>query len=110
MKERLKGASDKITGGFIAFLKEYGIIGLAIAVIIGGAVGKLVTALVADLIMPIVGALIPGGDWRAAKLALGPVVLALGDFAGALLDFLIIAFVVYMIAKMVLKEGKVTKK
>ena len=107
---KLKEASDKITGGFIAFLKEYGIIGLAIAVIIGAAVGKLVSALVADIIMPVVTFFIPGGDWRAAKVALGPIVFALGDFVGAVLDFLIIAFVVYLIAKWILKEEKVAKK
>lgn len=108
--KKLKEASDKITGGFVAFLKEYGIIGLAIAVIIGAAVGKLVSALVADIIMPIVTFFIPGGDWRAATLTLGPIVLKLGDFVGAVLDFVIIAFVVYLIAKWLLKEDKVTKK
>lgn len=108
--KHLREASDKFTGGFIAFLKEYGIIGLAIAVIIGAAVSKLVSALVADIIMPIVTFFIPGGDWRSAKLVLGPIVLALGDFIGAVLDFIIIALVIYLLAKWVLREEKVGKK
>lgn len=108
--KKLKAASDHITGGFIAFLKEYGIIGLAIAVIIGAAVGKLVSALVADIIMPLVTFFIPGGNWREAVLTIGPIVLKVGDFIGATLDFLIIALVVYLIAKWLLKEEKVAKK
>lgn len=108
--KKLKEVNSKITGGFITFLKEYGIIGLAIAVIIGAAVSKLVSALVADIVMPIVTFFIPGGNWREATLTLGSVVLKIGDFVGALLDFLIIAFVIYIIAKWILREEKVTKK
>jgi large conductance mechanosensitive channel len=106
----LKEANTKIAGGFISFLKEYGIIGLAIAVIIGAAVGKLVSALVADIIMPVVTFFIPGGNWREAVLTFGPVILKIGDFIGALLDFVIIALVVYLIARWILKEEKVAKK
>src|SRR5438128_12248880 len=101
---KMKTVSDNITNGFISFLKEYGIIGLAIAVIIGAAVGKLVSALVADIIMPIVTFFIPGGNWRQAIFSIGPIHLAIGDFVGAMLDFLIIAFVVYLIAKWILKD------
>jgi large conductance mechanosensitive channel len=107
---KLKSASDHITNGFIAFLKEYGIIGLAIAVIIGTAVTKLVAALVADIIMPIVTFFIPGGNWREAVVSLGPIVLKVGDFVGAVLDFLIIALIVYLMAKWILREEKVNKK
>jgi large conductance mechanosensitive channel len=106
----LKSANTKITGGFIAFLKEYGIIGLAIAVIIGAAVSKLVSALVADIIMPVVTFFIPGGNWREAVLNIGPIVLKIGDFIGAIIDFVIIAFVIYLIARWILKEEKVGKK
>jgi large conductance mechanosensitive channel len=72
---------------------------LAIAVIIGGAAGKLVSALVADILMPIITFFIPGGAWREATLVLGPIVLLIGDFVGALIDFLIIALVVFMLMK-----------
>ena len=89
---------------FKAFLFKHGVVGLAVAVVIGGAVGKLVTALVADLIMPIVGALTPSGDWRQATLTIGSIKFGVGDFAGAFIDFVIIAFVVFMIVKNLLKE------
>ncbi len=75
-------------GEFKDFLVKQGVLGLAIAVVIGGAVSKLVTAIVADLIMPIVGAVTPSGNWRAAVVHIGNVKLAVGDFGGVLLDFL----------------------
>lgn len=89
---------------FMEFLKQHKVIGLAVAFIIAVAASKLVTALVADIIMPIIDVLIPGGDWRTFVLELGPVKLLVGDFAGALIDFLIIAFVIFMLVKFVVKE------
>jgi large conductance mechanosensitive channel len=91
-------------GEFKAFLLKHGVIALAVAVVIGGAVQKLVAALVADLIMPIIGAMTPSGDWRTATLSIGTVKFGVGDFLGAMLDFLIIALVVFIIVKMLVKE------
>ncbi len=84
---------------FQAFLSKYGVIGLAIAVIIGGAAGKLVSSLVSDILMPLITFFIPGGAWREATLTLGPVVMMVGSFIGNVIDFLIIAIVVFMIMK-----------
>ena len=92
-------------GEFKSFLMKHGVIGLAVAVVIGGAVGKLVTALVSDLIMPIVGALTPGGNWREATLTIGSIKFGIGDFAGAFIDFVIISFVVFTIVKNLVKEA-----
>ncbi|VVB58643.1 Large-conductance mechanosensitive channel [Candidatus Anstonella stagnisolia] len=89
---------------FMAFLNKHKVIGLAVAFIIGAAAAKLVSALVADIIMPIIAVLIPGGDWRSAVLQIGPIKLLIGDFAGALIDFAIIAFVVFLIVKYAVKE------
>jgi large conductance mechanosensitive channel len=93
-----------MVGEFKAFLLKHGVVALAVAVVIGGAVQKLVAAIVADLIMPIIGALTPTGDWRTATVTIGSVKLGVGDFFGALLDFAIIAFVVFMIVKMLVRE------
>lgn len=94
---------------FKAFLLKHGVVGLAVAVVIGGAVGKLVTALVADLIMPIVGALTPSGNWREAVVTVGGVKFAAGDFIGAFVDFIIISFVIFMIVKGLMKEAPAKK-
>jgi len=95
---------------FKDFLTEYKVIGLAVALIIGLAATALVKSLVEDIIMPIVTPFVPGGGWQTATLALGPVVLKWGSFLSALINFLILALVVFLLAKMVLKEEKVAKK
>ncbi|HOW29881.1 MAG TPA: MscL family protein [archaeon] len=100
----------KLLQEFKDFLNEYKVMGLAVAFIIGTAITALVKSLVDNIIMPIITPFIPGGAWQTATVKLGPIVLGLGAFAGALLNFVIIAFVVFMIAKYLFKEEKVTKK
>ncbi len=95
---------------FVDFLKEYKVVPLAIAFIMGVAATALIQSLVNDIIMPVVGAIVPGGDWKTAVIQAGPVKFGIGPFVGQVINFVIIAFVVFMIAKMVLKEEKVAKK
>jgi large conductance mechanosensitive channel len=95
---------------FVDFLKEYKVLALAIAFIIGAALTTLVNALVKDVIMPLITPFIPGGGWQAATFKAGPFVIAWGDFVANVINFIIIALVVFMIAKKVMKEEKVTKK
>ena len=100
--------------GFKEFLLKNNVLALAVAVIVGGAVGKVVSSLAADILMPLIGLAIPGGEWRSAKIilnkAVGPdgkeVVNAInyGSFMGSVIDFIIIAFVVYMMTKALIKE------
>jgi large conductance mechanosensitive channel len=95
---------------FMEFLKEYKVIPLAIAFVMGVAITALITSLVNNVIMPIITPFIPGGAWQTATFALGPIVIGWGAFVGAVINFVIIALVVFMIAKMVLKEEKVAKR
>jgi large conductance mechanosensitive channel len=88
---------------FKAFLSKYGVVGLAVAFIIGGAAGSLVSALVSDILMPVITFFIPGGAWQEATLSLGPIVLAVGHFVAAVINFLIIAFAVFWIMKVIEK-------
>jgi len=90
---------------FLTFLENKGIIGLAVAVIIGGAAGKLVSAMVTDILMPIITFFIPGGAWRTSELVLCPIVLQLGHFVGVFVDFFIISLVVYVMMKQIEKLG-----
>jgi large conductance mechanosensitive channel len=105
MAEEKKGLVQE----FMDFLMKYQVIGLAVAFIIGAAATKMVTACVSDIIMPIIAVLIPGGDWRTSVLQLGPVKLLVGDFVGAIIDFVIIALVVFLIVKYMMK-GDTSKK
>ncbi len=95
---------------FKEFLNEYKIIGLAVAFIMGVATTSLVKSLVDNMIMPVVGIILPEGSWQTATLAIGPVSFGIGAFIAELINFVIIALVVFMIAKKVLKEEKVAKK
>ena len=96
-----KGLVDE----FVHFLNKYGVIGLAIAFIMGSAVNKLVSALVNYIVMPVMTFFIPGGGWRETLLYLGPIELQVGQFVGALLDFLIISLVIFFIMKQLQKTN-----
>jgi len=109
MAEEKKAEKKGMVGEFMEFLMKYQVIGLAVAFIIGAAATKMVTAAVNDIIMPIIAVLIPGGDWKKTEMVLGPVKLLVGDFAGAIIDFVIIALVVFIIVKFMMKEDA-TKK
>lgn len=93
-------------GEFKAFLKEYGVIGLALGVIIGGKAGELVKAVVDGLLMPIVGLILPSGDWE--KLVVGP--FKVGIVLAALVQFVIVAYFVFFVSKKLFKEDTVSKK
>ena len=99
-----------ILSEFKDFLKEYKVIGLAVALVIGLASTALVKSIVDNLVMPIITPFIPGGAWQSATLKLGPIVIGWGALLGAIINFVIIAFVVFIIAKYALREEKVTKK
>ena len=109
MAEEKKEETQGLIQEFMDFLMKYQVIGLAVAFIIGAAATKMVTATVADIIMPVIAVIIPGGDWRSTVLQLGPVKLLVGDFVGAIIDFIIIALVVFLVVKYMMK-GDTTKK
>lgn len=94
---------------FLAFLRQYGVIGLAIAVVIGGKANAVVTALVDGVIMPAVTFFLPGGQWRTVTLDVGPVHFLLGPVFGAAIDFLIVAWLVFWFSKKILREQPVLK-
>jgi large conductance mechanosensitive channel len=93
---------------FLDFIGKAGVLGLAVGFIMGTYIGKVVSALVGDIIMPIPGAFIGGGDWRTATLQI-PVArgmnLALSDFVGVIVDFAIVSVVVFFIVKYARRVG-----
>ena len=97
---------------FKKFLLQTNALALAVGVVIGGAIGKVVSSLVSDILMPVIGVALPGGAWREQKIVLsmnpdGTVgnAITYGSFLGALVDFVIIAFVVFMITKLLLRPS-----
>lgn len=98
---------------FRGFLTKTNALALAVGVIIGAAVGNIVSGLASDILMPVIGLALPGGGWRDAKIVLrtatdatGKVTenaILYGHFIGAILDFVIIAFVLFLILKALVK-------
>jgi large conductance mechanosensitive channel len=98
---RATGAARNVAKEFREFLLKQNVIALAAGVVIGAAIGKVVSGIVDDVIMPLVGLLLPGsGEWRQAQLLLdGQNAIKWGDLLGKMIDFGIIAFVVFLILK-----------
>jgi large conductance mechanosensitive channel len=99
---------------FRAFLTKTNALALAVGVIIGAAVGKVVTELVSGILMPVIGLLLPTGNWRQARYVLKDAVgkttesaILYGQFIGAVVDFLVIALVVFLIVKALVKPAPV---
>ncbi len=95
---------------FKTFLIKQNALALAVAVVIGAALNKVVTALVDDFIMPLVGAMTPAGQWRTATLDVGAVKFGVGDFLSAVLNFLIVGLVAWRISKLLIKEAPPEEK
>ncbi len=96
--------------GFLNFIREQGVVGLAVGFILGSSISKLVASLVNDIINPIVSIFLGfTGELKEASLVVGPIKIMWGSFINSLIDFLIIAFVVYFGVKG-LKLDKLDKK
>ncbi len=82
--------------GFIEFIREQGVIGLAVGFILGGAISKLVASLVKDIINPFLGIVLGAvNNLNNVVFHLGKAEILIGNFVSALIDFIIIAFVIY---------------
>ncbi len=112
-----KSVSVGLIQEFKEFLKEYKILALAIAFIMGIAATALIKSLVDNVIMPPIGLVLGGINFKDFALILKPatdttaaVAVQYGAFIGELINFVIIAFVVFLMAKFIMGESKVTKK
>lgn len=94
---------------FVEFLKEYKIVSLAMAFVMGAASNSLVKSFVDNVVMAFINPLVKSG-WREASLNFGPFMIKWGAFLAELINFVILALVVFIVAKKILKEEKVEKK
>ncbi len=91
---------------FMDFLSKYKVMGLAVAFIIGLYLGALVQSLVADLIMPIIGLALPGlGNLATYKITVSNQDFGMGNFLVALITFIIVAFVIFILVKITKRWG-----
>ena len=87
--------------GFMNFIREQGVVGLAVGFILGGAVSKVVSSLVQDIINPILGIVLGSvGDLSESYIPIGKAQIMWGNFINVIIDFIIIALVVYFGVKM----------
>jgi len=100
---------------FRDFLLKQNALALAVGVIVGAAMGRVVTSLVGDILMPVISTGMPGGGWQSAKFILSqsvgpdgkPVVNSInyGAFLATIVDFVVVAFVVFLIVRAFLKPA-----
>jgi large conductance mechanosensitive channel len=91
---------------FIEFLKKFNVISLAVAFVMGGASTTLVNAFVKDIFMPIISPLLSSGTWQSATLNIGPIAIAYGAFIAEFLNFIILAWVVFIVVEKIIKIDK----
>lgn len=92
---------------FKKFIARGNVIDLAVGVIMGGAFGKIVTSIVSDILMPLIGVIIGGIDFTGLSLKIGQAEIKYGNFIQNVIDFLIVAFCIFILVKIV---NKITHK
>lgn len=95
-----------VTKEFKNFVMRGNVVDLAIGVVIGAAFGKIVGSLVDNILMPLLGVLMQGINFQGYAIKVGEAEIKYGMFIGAILDFLIIAFVLFLIIKAINKLNK----
>jgi len=88
---------------FKDFVVKGNMVDMAVGIIIGAATGKVVSALVDSMLMPVIGVLLGGVDFSSLSIQIGDAAIGYGAFIQALIDFTIIAFVIFMLLKMINK-------
>ena len=95
---------------FKEFISKGNVMDMAVGIIIGGAFGKIVTSLVNDVLMPLLGIITGGIDFTTLSVKVGDAELMYGNFIQAIIDFLIIALCIFFITKAIAKAGEKLKK
>ena len=101
-KEKAKG----IVKEFKEFISRGNVIDLAVGVIIGAAFGKIVSSLVDDILMPIIGAILGGLNFTSLTVRIGDATIRYGNFIQNIVDFLIVALCIFLIVKTMNKFNK----
>ena len=99
-------AVKSILNEFKAFIARGNVVDLAVGVVIGGAFGKIVTSLVNDIIMPLIGVLLGGLNFSALSIKVGSASVTYGNFIQNIIDFLIIAASIFLFVKLINKISR----
>ncbi len=99
----------KVVNEFREFLKEYKVVSVAVAFVMGQAVNDLVKSFVSNIFMPLLSPLLPAGGWQNATINLGKINLAWGAFLATAIHFLILAFIIFIVVKKLLSQAEEKK-
>ena len=105
-KEEVKKKGKKTFGEFKAFIAKGNIIDMAVGVIMGSAFGKIVSSLVDNILMPIIGMIIGGIDFTGLSVTVKDATITYGVFIQNVIDFLIIAICIFIMVKSLEKVNK----
>ena len=94
----------KVVNEFKDFLKEYKVISVAVAFIMGQAINDLIKSFVNDILMPLLNPIVSSGDWQQATLKFGSISINFGSFAGTTLRFLILSLIIFVIVKKIIEK------
>ena len=105
-KEEVIEKGSKTWSDFKKFISKGNVIDLAVGVIIGSAFGKIVSSIVDDILMPLIGVVIGGINFSTLNVKIGDATITYGNFIQNVIDFLIIAICVFFIVKVMEKFNK----
>ncbi|MCQ2590232.1 MAG: large-conductance mechanosensitive channel protein MscL [Treponema sp.] len=105
LKDGLNAAGKEL-GAFKKFISRGNVVDMAVGVIIGGAFGKIVTSLVNDIVMPLIGLIIGGLNFSELSIKIGEANIAYGNFIQTIVDFLIIALCIFTVIRLFEKFKK----
>lgn len=88
---------------FLKFIRSYAVVGVAVGIVMGQAVAKIITIIVEGLVMPIVEVLLPGNKWQEAVLHIWKINIKIGLIIAAFIDFFTISLVIFFLVKYILR-------
>ena len=109
-KKKLRKSVTKEVDEFKKFIMQGNIVDMAVGVIIGGAFGKIVTSLVNDILMPLIGILIGGIDFTKLSITVLDAQIMYGSFIQQVIDFLIVSICIFIFLKIIAKLESKFKK
>ena len=96
----LKEGTKKEMGAFKKFISRGNVVDMAVGVIVGGAFGKIVTSFVNDIVMPLIGVVLGGLDFKGLSVKINDSVIAYGNFIQTVVDFFIVAFCIFVMVRL----------
>ena len=109
-KDEILKKGGKTASEFKEFIAKGNILDLAVGVVMGGAFGKIVTSVVSDILMPVIGMLIGGVDFSGLSVKVGEATITYGNFIQNIIDFLIISIFIFIFVKFIEKLTKLKKE